>query len=137
MGVDIEGGVHTRWLFHGTPSSEDLNEIVTDLKGGFNPLLANDGLWGKGLYFARDSAYSADYCKTCVENGQMMMMLCLVTCGLPCVGEEGLKAFPKVHEGMLPNVIRYGSFVEFAANPEMFVVGTANDVYPAYVIHYS
>ena len=138
VGVDVEGGTHTRWLFHGTPSSEALDDIVSDPKSGFNPLLADKQLWGAGLYFARDSAYSIDYCSSCVDSdGQQMMMLCLVTCGLPCVGEEGLKIFPKVHPGMLPKVIRYGSFVDSAANPEIFVVDTARDVYPAYIVHYS
>jgi len=140
IGAAFEGGVHTRWLFHGCGSSGALSEIVNDPVGGFNALLNARGLWGQGLYFARDAAYSyrcPGCCDTCRDDdGHMMVMLCLVSVGLPCVGEEGMKHFPKVHDGLRPQV-RYNSFVDCPSNPEIFVVNRGVDVYPAYIIHFS
>ena len=62
-------------------------------------------------------------------------MPCLVVVGLPCVGQEGLRNMPKVHDELVPKM-RYGSFVDCPSNPEMFVSQNGSDVYPAYIIHF-
>jgi hypothetical protein len=140
VGVDLQGGVHTRWLFHGTPDPEVLQSIVDDPRAGFNGSLNQRGLWGGGNYFARDSAYPfmcPGCCDSCLdEEGNMMIFLCLVQTGIPCVGEEGLKNMPKIHDGLNPK-LRYDSFVDCPSNPEIFVVAQASQIYPAYIIHFS
>lgn len=106
IGAGFVGGVHTRWLFHGAGSPEAVSDIINDPIDGFNSLLNERGLWGKGLYFARDSAYSykcPGCCDTCIDDkGHMMVMLCLVSTGIPCVGEEGMKICPKIHPDLIP-----------------------------------
>merc|ERR1712194_947164 len=47
-GSNFIGGVHTRWLFHGTGNKDALEMIVEDPQQGFNPLLNKRHLWGKG-----------------------------------------------------------------------------------------
>ena len=69
------------------------------------------------------------------EDRNMMVLLCLVQTGIPCVGEEGINHMPKVHADLNP--MRYNSFVDCASNPEIFVVQQASQIYPAYVIHFS
>lgn len=142
-GSKYVNGVHARWLFHGAGSAEIVEEIVGDPSVGFKPWFNQRGLWGKGVYFARDVAYSIECpgcCNTCLDDdGNMMVLLCLVQTGLPCVGEEHMtENMPKVHEGMRPQKIRYDTFVDCPSNPEIFVMpqGVAN-AYPAYIIHFS
>ena len=142
-GSAYANGVHARWLFHGTGSAEVNQEIVEDPRVGFKPWLNERGLWGKGVYFARDAAYPIacpGCCNTCLDDdGNMMVLLCLVQTGLPCVGEEHITGnIPKVHDEMRPQKIRYDTFVDCLSNPEIFVVpqGVAN-AYPAYIIHFS
>jgi hypothetical protein len=55
IGAGCEGGVHTQWLFHGAGSTDVLNSIVNDPMTGFAKELNVRGLWGHGVYFARDS----------------------------------------------------------------------------------
>lgn len=66
----------------------------------------------------------------------MMMIVCLVAVGIPCLGQEGLRILPKIHPELVPKQ-RYGSMVDDLSNPEMFVVQNGADVYPAYIVHFS
>ena len=74
------------------------------------------------------------YCDHCCDaQGHKMILLCLVECGLSCVGEERMRIMPKTHpeRRQLP----YMSYVDYAANPEIFVV-EGQQAYPAYIIHF-
>ena len=137
MGIDPEGGIHTRYLFHGTSSAEALQSILEDPRNGFNALLGKDTvLWGDGIYFARDATYSwgAGYTQECCdEDEHEMILLCLVATGIPCVGVQGLSNIPKIH----PKSFRYGCLVDCPSNPEIFVVQNGTQAYPAYIIHFS
>lgn len=67
-------------------------------------LLNDRGLFGAGLYFAKDAVYSwqcPGCCDTCTDDdGVMMVLLYLVSIGIPCVGEEGMRNMPKIHDGL-------------------------------------
>ena len=141
VGCPYENGVHARWLFHGAGSKDVVQMIVEDPDNGFKPWLNERGLWGQGVYFARDAVYSVECpgcCDNCIDDeGNQMLMLCLVQTGLPVVGEEHIKDAPKVHEGMRPK-ISYDTFIDCPSNPEMFVTPQGKALaYPAYVIHFS
>ena len=132
--------MHSRWLFHGAGSADALENIIDNPMTGFAPQmgLGNGGvnLWGYGSYFARDASYSvhAGYCEDCRDDDQnRMVLLCLVECGLSCVGEEHMRIMPKTHpeRRQLP----YMSYVDYASNPEIFVVDGLQ-AYPAYIIHF-
>ena len=118
-----------------------VDTIVDDPENGFEPALNERGLWGQGIYFARDATYSwkcPGCCDTCLDgDGDMMVMLCLVSVGVPCVGEQGLKKTAKLHGDLRPKGFAYGSFVDCPSNPEIFVVRQGPDIYPAYVIHFT
>lgn len=142
VGSKYENGVHARWLFHGAGSAETLKKIVKDPKVGFKPWFNKRGLWGKGVYFARDAIYCLEcpgvltHCLN--DQGYKMILLCLVQAGLHCVSEQHIvEDMPEVHED-LPIQVRYDTFVDCPSNPEMFVVpqGGAN-AYPAYIIHFA
>lgn len=141
VGAQYENGVHGRWLFHGAGSADTVDAIVADPDQGFKPWLNERGLWGKGVYFARDAIYSIECpgcCNTCEDaDGNMMVLLCLVQTGLPTVGEEHMKEVPKVHDELRPK-ISYDTFVDCPSNPEIFVAPQGKTLaYPAYIIHFS
>ena len=49
------------------------------------------------------------------------------------VGEEHLRMMPKVHPQR--KQLTYMSYVDYAANPEIFVT-MGEQAYPAYIIHF-
>ena len=42
-----EGGVHTRWLFHGAGDADVVEAIVDNPTNGFQPLATERALWGQ------------------------------------------------------------------------------------------
>ena len=141
FGEQYEAGVHSRWLFHGASSADALESIIEDPIAGFAPQMGlgigGVNLWGFGSYFARDASYSvhAHYCDKCLdEDKTRMILLCLVECGLSCVGEEHMRNMPKTHPDR--RRLPYTSYVDYASNPEIFVVNKGEQAYPAYIIHF-
>ena len=140
VGEQYEAGVHSRWLFHGAGSTDALENIIENPMTGFAPQmgLGNGGtnLWGYGSYFARDASYSvhAGYCNDCRDaDDNRMALLCLVECGLSCVGEGHMRIMPKTHPER--RQLFYMSYVDSASNPEIFVTN-GEQAYPAYIIHF-
>jgi len=138
QGITLQGGVHTRWLFHGTPSEAAIASIITDSMSGFKVSMAGSTagtLWGPGTYLARDPQYCFDhgfYAKA--ADGSCKLFLCLVETGMPCVGnpELSLDALPYRQENH-----RYNSVVDSISNPEIFCLGFSASVYPAYVLTFA
>ena len=99
LNVEFEEGVHIQWLFHGAGSADVVDKIVSNPVNGFKPMVSFRALWGDGNYFARDVTYPVrgGFCKDCKDSeGNLMMVLCLVIVGVPCVGQAGMKNAPKV-----------------------------------------
>lgn len=131
QGMSFEKGVHTRWAFHGTDA---IDAIVSNPVSGFQPLASGTragSLWGPGSYFARDAKYVArsGFAPTQFD-GTKRMLLCLLTIGLPCLGD------PENH-GVLPvrcSQHHYHSTVDSMSNPEIHIIQNPAAAYPAYVI---
>ncbi|CAK9023733.1 unnamed protein product [Durusdinium trenchii] len=95
QGVDFDPSIHSCWTFHGA-DHDALMSIVRDPVVGFQPLISgsrNSPVWGSGTYFARDAKYVADgqFCPR-RSDGLRCMLLCLVTMGIPCLGDPQQKA---------------------------------------------
>jgi len=131
QGVDFVNGVHTRWLFHGSPA---VSHIVADPISGFKPLLSTAALWGKGIYFARDAQYPDDHGIVLQdERGVREVLLCLVVTGMSIVGDPSYKMLP--HRNGTAH--RYNSFVDSLSNPEIFAVSQSSAALAAYVVRYT
>ena len=134
LGLTFTSGVHSRWLWHGAASKDVLLSVVNNRVAGFAPMLSKRALWGKGVYFARDAAYSVPFANGCRdEHGCKMVMLCQVEVGVPCVGEPHMEHMPSIHP---KRGEAYHSFVDSAANPEMYVIEHSSQASPAYVVHF-
>jgi len=141
QGISFEPGVHTCWSFHGTgPDPNAAESIISDPVAGFQPLTCgsrNKSLWGPGAYFARDAQYVAEgnFCgpPSAHSGGSRRMLLCLVTLGIPCLGDAQ-------HTGVLPyrqKPHRYNSSVDSLSSPEIYAVQHPGAAYPAYVITFA
>ena len=140
-GAEVLRGVHTRWVFHGPSDAKTLELIVDNPNRGFDVGYAVRGLWGKGSYFARDASYPvhAGFGKGCLSRkygDNKMLFLCLVECGLPCLGEleDFMDTYPTVHPD---HSLDYSTLVGSTASPEFFCTVKNHQAYPAYVIHFS
>lgn len=131
QGMKFEKGVHTRWAFHGTDA---IDAIISDPMCGFQPLAsgARGGcIWGPGTYFARDSQYVARAgFATAHPNGTKRMLLCLLTTGMPCLGDPDNHGVLPVRNGQHC----YHSTVDSMSSPEIHIIQNAAAAYPAYVI---
>jgi len=135
VGAGFDPGRMERLLFHGT----DAVEMIVNATDGhaFLPLKsgsANGSVWGEGIYFARDAAYSDRYVKHAMHiNGPRRMLLVEVALGRSTQGARGMRVCP-----VLPGTqyTRYNSMVNDVANPSIFVVQHSSQCYPAYQITY-
>jgi poly [ADP-ribose] polymerase 10/14/15 len=121
------------WLFHGT-SEETAAEIVAqgfNRNYGFKEVNKNAlTLYGKGVYFAVNSSYSAShrYSKPNSVNEQVMFM-CRVLVGEYCQGRED-QPKPDVRTG----TDLYDSTVDNLSVPEIFVIFNDVQALPEYIV---
>jgi len=119
------------WLFHGT--DEETVPKITSM--GFNRSFCgkNATVYGKGVYFARDSGYSArrSYAK---PNGRGIqhMFLVRVTVGEYCLGKRDALT-PDVRAGHK----LYDSTVNDVREPVIFVTYHDAQAYPEYLVKFT
>jgi len=118
------------WLFHGT-NFEVMDKI---LQQGFNRSFCgkNATMYGKGVYFAVESSYSA--CSTYAvpdRNGFQYVMACRVAVGEYCLGKRDALT-PDVRDSKTNTL--YDSTVNALNNPTVFVTYHDAQAYPEYLI---
>ena len=117
------------WLFHGT-SVETVPKIIQQ---GFNRGFAgkNATVYGKGVYFAKNSSYSASTTYSPPSNGVQQMFLCRVLTGHTCKG---------VRDQLVPDVrdsarnILYDCTTN--SDSTIFVTYHDSQQYPEYLIRF-
>ena len=117
------------WLFHGT-SAETVPKIIQQ---GFNRGFAgkNATVYGKGVYFAKNSSYSASTTYSPPSNGVQQMFLCRVLTGHTCKG---------VRDQLVPDVrdsarnILYDCTTN--SDSTIFVTYHDSQQYPDYLIRF-
>jgi hypothetical protein len=122
-----------RQLFHGTTE-----EVIPKIEmQGFNRAFAgrNAVAYGKGVYFARDAAYSSHQTYSTPDSkGIQRMFLCRVVVGDWCRGTNGqLTPDPKPHS----QLELFDSTVDNVRNPSIFVVYHDSQAYPEYLISFT
>lgn len=118
------------WLFHGT----DEQTVPKIVQQGFNRSFCgkNATLYGKGVYFARDAAYSSSTTYSRPNSrGIQHMFLCRVTVGEYCRGRNGALA-PEVRKGHQ----LYDTTVDDTRNPSIYVTYHDAQAYPEYLIKF-
>ena len=126
--------IERRWFFHGSDADTLMNKICAQ---GFNRSFAgkNATMYGKGVYFARGSYYSArtTYSRPDAQGVQRMLM-CRVAVGAYC---KGIKDRLVPDERESGSGVLFDSTVENLANP--FIVVTYHDAqaYPEYIVKFN
>jgi len=124
-----------RQLFHGTSSEEVVRAIFRQNFDWRVSGCANDVVYGRGAYFARDARFSHKYstarnrCKFC------WMFLARVLVGKYTVGKRDFVRPPPVNPAE-PHGDLYDSCVNSLDRPTIFVVFDMDQCYPEYVIAY-
>jgi poly [ADP-ribose] polymerase 10/14/15 len=119
-------------LFHGCDGGT-MDLINTN---GFNRSYSKVAAYGKGVYFARDSSYSANprYSEPDGSSGVQRMYLARVAVGAFVHGASGMVDAPKRNAS---THAVFDSVVDRVPDPTIFVVFRDYAAYPEYVIHFS
>ena len=119
-----------RWLFHGT-TQEAVPKIVTE---GYNRSFCgkNATVYGQGVYFAKDIAYSAQTTYSPVDSsGFRHILASRVLVGNSCVGRSDQKV-----PDMFDSTQRYDTTVNSLKQPTIFVVYKDMQAIPEYHIKF-
>ena len=118
------------WLFHGT----DEGSVSKIRVQGFNRSFCgkNATMYGKGAYFAVDSAYSAQHSYSKPNSsGEQLIFLCRVLVGEYCKGKE---------DACIPDERQchtlYDTTVDDVQNPTIFVTYHDAQAYPNYLVKF-
>ncbi|XP_048113232.1 protein mono-ADP-ribosyltransferase PARP12-like [Alosa alosa] len=128
--MERSGGkaVEERLLFHGTDPS--LLEAICDQNFDWRMCGVHGTAYGKGSYFARDAAYSHNYCKPTSSINTMFVARVLV--GEFSRGSSSYVRPPAKGTGKH----LYDSCVDNISNPAIFVIFEKYQIYPEFVIEY-
>ena len=126
-----KGDANEKWMFHGTDAAT-VKKLSTGSNQCFDRSFTTTHAFGKGVYFARDAAYSASpsYSKL-GPGGQQQMFCARVVVGVPTAGRSSMTSPPE-RDG--PSCTRYDSTVDNVANPSIVVVYNDAAAYPEFII---
>jgi len=126
-----DDALERKWLFHGT-DAWTLGKICAT---GFNRSYAgrNACMYGKGVYFARDSGYSA-HPRYAIPDaaGVQRMLLCRVLVGAHCKGRQDILVPDERDAGG----ILFDTTVDKIADPGILVTYHDAQAYPEYQISF-
>ncbi|XP_028403481.1 protein mono-ADP-ribosyltransferase PARP15-like [Dendronephthya gigantea] len=119
-------------LFHGTDSKNIAAINTQNFSRGFAG--ENATRYGNGVYFARDSSYSVNYCKSEVGRN-LKLYVVKVLIGEYTLGREGMKAPPLRGDRKNPG-LQFDSLVNNMTDPSIFVIFQDHQCYPEYLISF-
>jgi len=126
--------VKEQHLWHGTRNVHP-EVVYAGLEECFDMQYANDGMWGRGLYFAVNSSYSDDYAHPSIV-GTKLFMLCRVMVG-DTIKQDSDRSIRKAPERLgLKEKIPYESIEGFTGNSVIYILYRMRRAYPEYLIEY-
>jgi len=128
-----------RQLFHGTRDEDVVQAIFRQNFDWRVSGTANDVVYGRGAYFARDASFSDKYStsrKLGIRRHNSWMFLARVLVGRTAVGKRDYVRPPPVNPAQ-PHGDLYDSCVNSLDRPTIFVVFDMDQCYPEYVIAYN
>ena len=122
-----------RHVWHGTRSN-DPKVVYEDVQEGFMMQYSAQGMWGRGLYFAENAAYSHNYSWD-LGNGTRQMMYTKLLCG------EEVNVMPNDNTLIAPPVkkapVRYDTVTGTTNGSKVYIVYENGRAYPEYLVTYS
>jgi len=130
----IDPTVKEEMLWHGTRGIHPSN-IYAGLEECFDMQYANDGMWGRGLYFAVNSQYSDGYAHP-TQVGTKLFMLCRVMIG-DTIDQPSNPSFRKAPERLgLKEKISHESIKGLTGGSVIYILYRMRRAYPEYLIEY-
>jgi len=127
-----------RQLFHGTRDEDVVQAIFRQNFDWRISGTANDVVYGRGAYFARDARFSDKYSLS-AKSGRCHQRCCMflarVLVGRTAVGKRDYVRPPPIDPAH-PHGDLYDSCVNSLDRPAIFVVFDTDQCYPEYVIAY-
>jgi len=125
--------IKEEWLWHGT-SNTDPSLIYAGLEECFDMQYANDGMWGRGLYFAVNASYSDGYATQ--KGSSKLFMLCRVLVGdyIDLPSNSSLRKAP--HRNDFPG-LSYDSIKGHTGGSDIYILYRMRRAYPEYLIEYA
>ena len=123
------------YLWHGT-SSTDPYAIFSGDRCGFDLRYANDGLWGRGIYFAATAWYS-DHLAFIRKNQHKQLLyssVLLGDCSPEIPSNRSLRMPPLKNSANSSD--RYDSVKGITCNTDVYIVYDSQKAYPAYQVIY-
>ena len=124
-----------RQLFHGTRDEDVVQAIFRQNFDWRISGTANDVVYGRGTYFARDARFSDKYCSSHRQRRYRWMFLSRVLVGRTAVGKRDYVRPPPISPAQ-PHGDLYDSCVNSLDRPTIYVVFDTDQCYPEYVIAY-
>ncbi|KAM4748712.1 protein mono-ADP-ribosyltransferase PARP12-like [Rhinophrynus dorsalis] len=122
--------VDERQLFHGT--NDSLIDAICQQNFDWRICGAHGTAFGKGSYFARDSAYSHNYARSSISRTRVMFVARVL------VGDfiHGKSSYLRPPSKSASSSF-YDSCVDSEISPSIFVIFEKHQIYPEYLIKYS
>lgn len=122
-------------LWHGTNTVHP-EVIYGGSEECFDMQYANDGMWGRGLYFAVNASYSDCGFAHKTLMGTKLMMLCRVMVG-DTIKQQSDRSIRKAPERVgLKDKISYESIEGFTGDSVIYILYRMRRAYPEYLIEY-
>ena len=123
-------------LFHGTRNEEVVRAIFRHNFDWRVSGTANDVVYGRGTYFARDARFSDKYSTSHNRHQYRWMFMARVLVGRSAVGKRDYVRPPPINPAQRHGDL-YDSCVNSLDQPKIFVVFDTDQCYPEYVIAYN
>ena len=127
------GVTNEKNLFHGTRTVNPQDIYKGD--AGFDMRFSNNGMWGRGNYFAVNASYSNDYAHHANGSRQMMMANVLTGYQYKCQPDSTLR-IPPVRDAGGAMTRRYDCVTGNTGGSDIFITYENDRAYPAYLIMY-
>mmetsp|Transcript_24135 Transcript_24135/g.21200 ORF Transcript_24135/g.21200 Transcript_24135/m.21200 type:complete len:143 (+) Transcript_24135:1897-2325(+) len=126
--------IRERNLWHGTRNTHP-KEIYEAFDEGFDLQYSNDGMWGRGLYFAVNASYSVSYSHT-TGNTRLMMLVKVMIGDEVKLQPTGSLRKPPLRNPNGNSKVRYDSVTGFTAGSDVYILYAMRRAYPLYLVEY-
>lgn len=126
--------IKEEYLWHGTRGSHP-QAIYGGMEECFDMQHANDGMWGRGLYFAVNASYSDGYAHP-TQVGTKLFMFCRVLIGdtIQVPNNPSLRKPPERTGGK--DIILYDSIQGYTGGSDIYILYRMRRAYPEFLIEY-
>ena len=122
-------------LWHGTRTT-DPKIIYQDEEESFNLNYSNDGMWGRGLYFAVNASYSNGYAHSTPQGTKVFMLARVMIGDAAVLQPNGSLRKPPLRQGTL-HPITYDSVKGNTGGSDVYILYIMRRAYPEYLVEYS